>query len=388
MQNIVKLQIKSYNFIEVLKMGSTEVIVGLMGLIIIFIVVLQYIEIKRLNKKLILMEKARNTLYVVAEKITKVNSEEEVFSLILDTAVELIPNASRGSILLLGEDDNFYFKILKGYSEELKRLSLRREETFLYKINDFRETAIVKNPNRFDEGIVIKEKVNKMKSFEALDISCTLSSPIYIDEKLIGMINVDIVENDKVFNDEDIALMNYIKNELQLALKNSFIQNKLKFMANFDELTGLFNRRYFKQFFSKELSRIKRYKTEGCLALVDLDDFKHINDTYGHNTGDRALKFFSDILRESIRKSDIYARISGDEFVILFVNCSKEKAIETLERIRMTLKERKFENLVLSFSFGVSRIDSNSSDTPDDIFGEADNEMYQDKRNKEIRMRD
>lgn len=366
-------------------MGIIEFVIGLIGILVIVIIVLQYIEIKRLNNKLKLMERVRNTLYVVAEKITKVNSEEEVYSLILDAAVELIPNATRGSILLLGEDDNFYFKILKGFSVELKKLTLRREEAYLYNINNFSETAVIRNPNRFDEGVINHEKVNTMRDFEALDICCTLSSPIYIDEKLVGMINVDNVSNNKAFNDEDIALMNYINNELQLALKNSFVQNKLKFMANFDELTGLFNRRHFKEYFGKELLRIQRYKTEGCLALIDLDDFKYINDTYGHNTGDKALRFFSDILRENIRKSDIYARMSGDEFVILFVSCSKQKAIERLEYIRRTLKERKFENLVLSFSYGISKIDHDSIETPDYIFGEADKEMYIDKRFKEER---
>jgi diguanylate cyclase (GGDEF)-like protein len=179
--------------------------------------------------------------------------------------------------------------------------------------------------------------------------------------------------------------MNYIKNELQLALKNSFIQNKLKFMANFDELTGLYNRRHFKQFFANELSKIKRYKTEDCLVLIDLDDFKFINDNYGHNTGDKALKFFADVLRENLRDSDIYARMSGDEFVILFVNCSKQNAVERLEGMRRLLKQRKLGNLEVSFSYGVSEINSEMELTPDDIFGKADIEMYMDKRNKEIR---
>jgi diguanylate cyclase (GGDEF)-like protein len=349
------------------------------------ITILQYFEIKRVNNKLALLEKVRNTLFQVAEKIIKINSEEDAYSLILDTAIELIPNASRGSILLQEEDLQFHFRIVRGYSEELKKLSLKREEVYLYNINNFSEVAIIKNPNKFDENVINTGKIDRMKELEALDISCTMSSPIYIDDKLIGIINVDSTSRGSYFTSEDTALMNYIRNELQLALKNSFIQNKLKFMANFDELTGLYNRRHFKQFFSKELLRIKRYKTEGCLALIDLDDFKYINDTYGHNTGDKALKFFSDILRENIRKSDIYARMSGDEFVILFVNCSKQKAIERLECIRKTLMERKFENLILGFSYGISRIDPDFIGTPDHIFGEADKEMYLDKRTKEKR---
>ena len=366
-------------------MDSLNIFAIFIIVFISIIVILQYFEIKRTNRKLLLTEKVRNTLYQVAEKIIKVNSEEEVYTLILETAIELIPNGSKGSILLLEEDSQFHFKILKGYSEELKKLSLKKEEVYLYKINNFSGTAIIKNPNRFDEEVIKAEKIHRMNDLEALDISCTMSTPIFIDDKLIGMINVDITSRGKSFTSEDVALMNYIKNELQLALKNSVIQSKLKFMANFDELTGLYNRRHFKQFFTKELIKIKRYKTEGCLALIDLDNFKTINDNYGHNMGDKALKLFADILRENLRKSDIYARMSGDEFVILFINCSKQNAVERLENIIKVLLEQKFEGLTLSFSYGVSLIDSELELTPDDIFGAADKEMYCDKYTKQDR---
>jgi diguanylate cyclase (GGDEF)-like protein len=366
-------------------MGSIELILILVIIFIGIITVLQYYEIKRINNKLALIEKVRNTLYQVAEKIIKIKSEEEAFSLILDTAIELIPNVSRGSILLLEEDLQFHFRIVRGYSEELKKLALKREEVYLYNINNFSETAIIKNPNKFDEDIINTKKIDRMKALEALDISCTMSSPIYIDDKLIGIMNVDSTSHGSYFDNEDVALMNYIRNELQLALKNSFIQNKLKFMANFDELTGLYNRRYFKQFFSKELSKVKRYKTEDCLALIDLDDFKFINDNYGHNVGDKALRFFADMLRENLRDSDIYARMSGDEFVVLFVNCTKQKAMERLEGIRNKVKERKLGNLEVNFSYGISEINSELELTPDDIFGKADIEMYADKSNKETR---
>lgn len=366
-------------------MASLSFVLIFCLILAVIIVILQYFEVKRINLKIEFIENVKNSLYLVAEKITKANSEDEVYRLIINAAVELIPDASRGSVLLLDEDSMFHFRALKGYSDELKMLTLKKEEAYLYKLNNFSETAIVKDPNRFDEDTVSRESVERLNDLQALDISCTLTSPIYIDEKLIGMINVDSTVKGKVFTNADVALMNYIKNELQLALKNSFIQSKLKFMANYDELTGLFNRRYFKQFLTQELHKIRRYKTEGCLALIDLDDFKNINDTYGHNMGDKALRFFADILRENIRKSDIYARMSGDEFVILFVNCNKENAVERLESMRKIIREKSMEDLKISFSYGVCQIDPDLEMSPDDIFGYADKEMYIDKSFKEKR---
>lgn len=367
-------------------MEGIKILLGFIILVLFTFIVLQYMEIKRVKDKLKLMEEVRSTLYLVAERITKTNNEDEIYSLILDAAIELIHHASKGSILLFGEDDLLHFRSVKGFSKELKSLTLNREEAYLYSINNFSQTAIIKSPDKFDEDIFNADKIKTMKNFEALDIYCTMSTPIYIDEKLIGIMNVDSTGKGESFSKEDINLMNYIRNELQISLKNSFIQNKLEYMANFDELTGLFNRRYFKQFFNKELLKIKRYNGEGCLALIDLDNFKYINDTYGHNAGDEALKFFSDRLRENIRETDVYARMSGDEFVILFVNCIREKAVKRLEYIRRILIENPFNQFNLSFSFGVCQIDSLSDLTTDEIFGAADKEMYEDKNKKQNRI--
>lgn len=354
-------------------------------MVMAILVILQYIELKKISNRIKFTEKVRNALFLVAEKITKTTSENEVYSLILDTAIDLIPDATKGSILILEKDSLFHFKTVKGYSEEIKKMTLKKEEAYLHYINNFSETAIVKNPNKFDEDVMNKENVSSLRSFEALDISCTLSSPIYIDEKLIGMINVDSNLSGKTFTKEDLALMNYIKNELQLALKNSFIQSKLKFMANFDELTGLYNRRHFKQFLTWECLKIKRYKTEGCLVLIDLDDFKFINDNYGHNMGDKALKLFAEILRENIRNTDIYARMSGDEFVILFVNCDRAKAVERMESIRKAISKAKLSNITIGFSYGICKINPDSDLNLDVIFGKADKEMYFDKNGKQSR---
>lgn len=352
---------------------------------LIIIVIVQHIKINRIKNNLKLIEKIKNTLYYVADEIAKTSRSEEVYELILDAAISLIPDVSKGSVLILEDDGLFHYKVVKGFSEGLKKTTLKKEEAFLYRINNFRETAIIKNPLKFDEDVVNSKKIYEMKEFEAFDISCSLSSPIYIDDQLVGLINLDSTKDRKSFSREDINLMNHIKNELQLALKNSDIQNKLRYMANYDELTGLYNRRCFKSILNKELDKIKRYKTKGCLALIDIDDFKRINDNYGHNMGDKALKFFAQVLRDNVRKSDVYARMSGDEFVILFINCDFECAKEKMEKIRAILKDKHMGALDVSFSYGICVIDNEVEITPDDIFGEADRKMYLDKDKKSER---
>lgn len=346
-----------------------------------FIMYQQYL-IRQLKYKAQMLDKSKKLIYSVGEKISNINNMEEVYSIILDAALELIPNAQKGSILLLEEDGKYHYRGLKGYPNDLKRLTLEKEETFLYKSNNFRETIVISNPLKFDEGLVEQKKVDTLKDYKALDISCCLTSPIYINEIPIGIMNIDTTISNYVFTKDDVALINHIKNELQLALKNSFTQQKLRHMSNFDELTGLYNRRYFRRLVSKKLEDIKKSNATACLVLIDLDNFKNINDSYGHCTGDQALKFFSNMLRTSINNDSIYARMSGDEFVILFNNYSEEETVEKMNSLRAKVSKTSFNDINIGFSYGICCIDKNFNLTFDDVFAISDKNMYKDKMSK------
>jgi diguanylate cyclase (GGDEF)-like protein len=356
--------------------------------IIIFFLVcvisIQYHNVVEIQSNIKNINRTTDLLYIVADKISNTNDEKEVYKYILNTAVELIPNASKGSILIMEEDGRFHFKALKGFSEKISNVTLSREEVFLHNINNFAETAIIKNPRKFDEKIFKSWNVETFKRTEALNICCTISSPIYLDGKLIGLINVDSIEPNKMFTEKDKALMNYIKNELQLALKNSFIRNKLTYLANFDELTGLYNRRYFRKLFEESIVKIHENCLPSCFVFIDIDEFKYINDTFGHSAGDDALKLFCDILRENIDGDDIYARMSGDEFVILYFNCNEESARARMEGIREALTKKNVNkiSIKIDFSFGITPLDSKAKVSIDGILSHADRKMYENKRSK------
>lgn len=355
---------------------------ALLAMLLFLLVVFQQYKIIKLKNDAYTINDVNKALYNMAEKVSKAEDEEEVYSIVLETAISLIPGATKGSILMLEEDGLFHYRALKGFSSKVKDLTLIKEEVFLNRINNFSDTAIIINPSKFDENLIDKHKFNKFTEYEALDISCCISSPIFFNREVLGVINVDSVNRNKIFDKEDMELMNYIKNELQLVLYNFVSKNKLKYMANFDELTGLYNRRNFKYIFNLELHNIKRNNSKFCLALIDLDDFKEINDTYGHNMGDKALQYFADVLRSNVRKTDVYARMSGDEFVILFLDCYKGKALERMETLKTELRNITFENLKISFSYGVTYIDGDSKLSADDIFSMADQNMYKQKKIK------
>lgn len=131
----------------------------------------------------------------------------------------------------------------------------------------------------------------------------------------------------------------------------------LRNLARIDELTGLFNFRFLKNALEREMERTRRSGLATGLIMVDLDHFKRINDTYGHENGNLALKETARIWKSHLRKIDIPCRYGGEEFVIILPNTKIHDAIRTAERLRTTLGaatlEMKGETVALTASFGV-----------------------------------
>lgn len=356
----------------------------LLGLMLVFasIALYQFILIKQFNKSQMLMENIKERLYETSEKVLMTENEDEIYSIILETAIDLIPNGDKGSILIMDKDENFHYKVVRGFQYDLVDLAIKKEEAYLYIVNEFKETAIIENPKKFDETNTDIKTIKELESRNALDIYCTISAPIYIDNKLIGLLNVDTTKPGHVFTKEELNLMNVIKSELQIALKNAFAQNKLKYLANFDELTGVMNRRRFNEEFNMEIEKIKEEGEEFSLVMIDMDEFKKINDTYGHNFGDKVLKGFSDLINSCIRESDIIARLSGDEFAILFKNCPADIAKKRMSTITETVDSNKINGVNVSFSYGISEVRSGDNITSEEAMLLADTKMYNSKRLK------
>jgi len=138
---------------------------------------------------------------------------------------------------------------------------------------------------------------------------------------------------------------------------------KLYYLATVDTKTQLYNYRHFHSVLKHEMAIAKRYKRNLSMLLLDLDDFKRINDTYGYLRGDEVLQMVATIIKSSIRETDIAGRFGGEEFVVLMPETSIEKAKEVAERIRKDIAEDKFlARFGVTISIGVS---SNSNSKKD-----------------------
>jgi diguanylate cyclase len=125
-----------------------------------------------------------------------------------------------------------------------------------------------------------------------------------------------------------------------------------------DQLTGSLNRRGLDSMFVRELGRADRHGTPLCVAMLDLDDFKRLNDSYGHCTGDEVLVYLVQVIKQTLRSMDSVARFGGEEFLILLPDTTLEEASLALERLRQKLREQVFvhkrSRLAITFSAGIA----------------------------------
>jgi diguanylate cyclase (GGDEF)-like protein len=198
-----------------------------------------------------------------------------------------------------------------------------------------------------------------------------------------NILNVKVENKNNIKN--NIILNVFIISFILLAIiVLFFLYRRNKNISLMDDLTNTYNRRYIMNYSSKILSR----KRDLSLVLFDLDFFKKINDTYGHDTGDKVLKELSNVVKENLRNGDKLARIGGEEFLILF-NLNQEKSERAAERVRLLIESYIFRtiecNIRVTASFGVSSTETTKNHNLKDIYDSADKLLYKAKesgRNK------
>ncbi|MBI1745532.1 MAG: diguanylate cyclase [Acidobacteria bacterium] len=185
--------------------------------------------------------------------------------------------------------------------------------------------------------------------------------------------------------DLSVALADYFTHTFKpptspLVLAKSRIA-KLQAHATNDFLTGIYNRYFFDDFINKEIARAGRQKISFSLILLDINNFKYVNDTYGHQKGDKVLEVFATTIRDILREQDIACRYGGDEFVCILPNTGYFHALATTERIRRRIGDLSAPlelEIKLSIAYGLATFPWDGQ-TPDDLIRSCDRRLYEHK---------
>ena len=212
-----------------------------------------------------------------------------------------------------------------------------------------------------------------------------LGVPLKIKNKIIGAMVVQGYINPHLFSKKDIQLMEFVSSQVATAIQRKQMEEEMEKLAHFDSLTGACNRGYGLGLLSRELKFARRRKTPFLLVYIDIDDFKNINDTFGHGEGDQVLKKVVKLIKFTLRDIDIICRMGGDEFLLIFPESSPKDLPIINKRFNRNLI--KFNQTIkkaykIGFSIGISYYDPKNPQPMDELIRIADNRMYEEKKKK------
>ncbi|RDE22519.1 EAL domain-containing protein [Motiliproteus coralliicola] len=308
----------------------------------------------------------------IAAKLAAANSEQCVFKIIKESISKVIP-AQRISYVVINHD-SYQCEVKTIYNDKQIQMPT------VIDINDSALMPVLDSGQAlfFDDTTITTS--DKHKHLAKQGIRAAWSVPVRISDRIAGILNVGTFDPISQ-GDQQLKLLNMFSGIMGVTLSRVCLQSELERQASYDNLTGLPNRALLHQKLASVLATPS--PAPFTLLFIDLDRFKQVNDSLGHNVGDELLRQVTRRVYQQIRKQDFIARLGGDEFVVLLADCgSEEVAHTTSKRIIETLKapfsiER--HHIFIGASIGISSYPKHGLD-PEELLKYADIAMYQAKK--------
>lgn len=314
--------------------------------------------------------------------ISSTLNPKEALYLVVKKISEII-NVTRCSIISIDVEDQRYAHVVSTF-EDPKITGMGID---LQKYPEIRKALSIKGP------VIIKDALKYPVMEEVRDIIAPIGIrsiavlPVVFRDEVLGTLLLRTSRAHRNLTKREIRLCSAIANASSNALYNAILYNRLekektrlKRLAITDYLTGIYNLRYFYRRLEEEFSRTERYNTPLCCVILDIDYFKRINDTSGHKVGDIILREFVQLVKRYIRKSDVFARYGGDEFILLLPQTTVKGAIAEAERVRKAVKEHKFKALKrgdgITVSVGIACGPDERVSTHNELIAFADNALF------------
>ena len=199
--------------------------------------------------------------------------------------------------------------------------------------------------------------------------------PLVYQDRSLGTLVLGSVQK---FIEEEVELFDYLANQISVALDNAIMHQHIHELSMVDGLTGLFNRRHLNERLESEWATYTRHGKPLSVILSDIDNFKSVNDTYGHDKGDDVIRDIAEIFKECCRVEDIPGRYGGEEFVAILPNTDSEGAIKVAERIAERARENHYDwmDRAATLSVGVATVPTIDAKSGEDLVQIADSAMY------------